>query len=241
MSKVLFIDIESVPIQKEIPPSDLGDLFIKKYRKEITESQSSDSEIACWKQKAALHAEFGKIVCVSIGAISGTKLHVKAIASRNEKEILIKLSEAIEKSQCNLIAGHNSTEFDFPFLMRRYIINQLPVPPILNPDGRKPWESPYIDTMKLWSASAWNYKVSLDLLANCLSIASPKGEMDGSKVAEVFYGSYKVESGELPFDAEDEALKAIGKYCNGDVVTTYKVYCRLKGIEAVSFENIVFA
>ncbi len=236
--KILFLDIETVPVQQYLMDG-IEPYFKKRFKSELEVIDSDPNEL--FERKAALYAEFGKICCVSLGVLTATKFQVKALASRNEKQILIELANAIEKSQCNLLAAHNGLEFDFPFLMRRYIINGLPVPPILNPDGKKPWETPYIDTMKMWSGSAWNYKVSLDLLAYSLGIPSPKTEMDGSKVSEVFYGSYKVASGELPFDAEDEAMKAIGKYCNGDVVTLYKVYCRLKGIEAVSDENIVFA
>lgn len=239
--KILFLDCETIPQENPMTIESLPELFQKKFKRQLEELKQSEAPESIYSQQASLHAEFGKICCVSIGAISGSKFHVKAIAGRNEKQILIELANAIEKSQCNLLAAHNGLEFDFPFLMRRYIINGLPVPAILNPDGKKPWETPYIDTMKMWSGSAWNYKVSLDLLAHSFGIPSPKTDMDGSKVAEIFYGSYKVSSGELPFDAEYEAMKVIGKYCNGDVVTLYKVYCRLKGIEAVSDENIVFA
>ena len=240
MSKILFVDVESVPTSKDFHHDETGMLFEKRYAKDAMDRNVKIDIL--WDEKASFHAEFGKACCVSIGAQTATKFQVKAIASRTEKEILLRLADAIEKSQCQLLCAHNGLEFDFPFLMRRYIINGVPIPPILNPDGKKPWETPYIDTMKMWSGSAWNYKVSLDLLAHVLGIPSPKTDMDGSMVADLYYGMFKdVQSDELPFSAEEAAIQKIGKYCNGDVVTLYKVYCKMKGIEAVSDENIVFA
>ena len=235
---ILFIDIESVPATQDFPEGQLGELFKSKYKKEMIDAETTMAPIhystKLWKEKAAFHAEFGKIVCISIGRLHKGKFVVKSIASRDEKGILISFADSIEKSKCVFLCGHNALEFDYRFLFQRYVINGLSVPEILNVGMKKPWEVNLLDTMKMWGGTSWNYKASLDLIAHCLGIPSPKSEMDGSKVADVYYGSFNVESGELPFDKEEEALKVIGNYCNGDVITDYKVWCRLSGIEYTS-------
>jgi uncharacterized protein YprB with RNaseH-like and TPR domain len=250
MSKVLFLDIETVPEFKSLPDN-LQSLYGKRFEREVKEfaktySISEDPLLSDtdyeehFRKRAGLYAEFGKVACVSIGQKTATKFYVKTITGRNEKGVLMELSKAIEKSDCNSLCGHNGIEFDFPFLMRRYIINGLPIPAILNVAGLKPWETKFEDTMKMWSGSAWNYKCSLDLLAHCLGIPSPKKDMDGSMVADMYYGMFKdVQDDQLPFDAEETALRKIGEYCALDVITLYKVYCRIKGIEGVEDENIV--
>ena len=246
LQNILFIDIETVPIAETYygVDEDLRNLFSKKFKTEIealpNNSIGDVSELMnhFWMSKAGLYAEFAKVVCISIGKLQGDKFYVKAITGIKEKTILETARETLLKAA--ILCGHNAKEFDVPFLFRRFIINDLPVPSILNTIGKKPWEIQIEDTLEMWGSTQWKYRASLNLLCEVLGIPSPKGDMDGSKVSEVYYGIFRPEKAELPFDKEESALKKIGHYCNGDVVAGARVFCRMKGIEPIRDEQIVF-
>jgi len=239
IQNICFLDIETIPAINitlgEDIPNEIYGLFEKKFRKDLQDQGIAE----LYREKAGLYAEFGKVVCVSIGKMQATKFFIKTMTNRDEKKLLIELAEAISKFP--ILCAHNGLEFDFPFLMRRYIINGLPIPPTLNVFGKKPWETPFEDTMKMWSGTAWNYKCSLDLLAHCLGLPSPKKDMDGSLVAEVYYSMFDdVKNDELPFEKEKQALDKIGKYCAGDIITLANVYCRMKGEPLIEKKQIEY-
>lgn len=239
--QIAFIDIETVPNEQTF-----NELFAKKFQKEIIEKNGHylPEDIlhgalqGYWNDKASLYAEFGKIVCISIGLLKDDKLRITSIASKNEKIILEKTTEYLSKVSTWKLVAHNGLDFDFPFLRRRYLIHRLPVPAQLETYGRKPWETNLEDTMEIWSGTQWKYKVSLELLAHCFGTPSPKTEMDGSKVAEIYYGMLDVKSDELPFDKESADLKAIGDYCALDVITLAKIYCAMRGLPDITDDKI---
>ena len=86
-----------------------------------------------------------------------------------------------------MLCAHNGKEFDFPYIARRMIINSVSLPKSLNLFGKKPWEVQHIDTMNLWRFGDFKNYTSLKLLAEVLGIPSPKDDIDGSQVAQVFY------------------------------------------------------
>jgi len=246
---ILFLDIETVPIQKDIGVDEVSWLYFKKFRKELPENPSigimspifQDGVVVRnhWEDNAGLSAEFGKIVCVSVGVVSKETgiLRIKTVCSRDEKFILKEVSEIMKKMV--VLCAHNGKGFDFPFLFRRYLINGLEVPDILVMYGKKPWDIPHIDTMEMWSHMEYKYRCSLDLLAHCFGLSSPKKDMDGSQVSEVYYSMFDdVKSTELPFDKEEAVLKKIGDYCAGDIVTLVNVYCKMKGLPIFTQDKI---
>src|SRR5688500_1280327 len=141
-----FIDIESVPQENPAtlgaPPELYWNRFAHKVEGEIPEF------LKHYRDNAALLAEFGKIVCVSVGKIKDGEILIKTFASRYENKILEKLSYEIDGSQVQLCA-HNGYEFDFPFLFRRYQINGISVPKPINVNHLKKWEWPLFDTMTM--------------------------------------------------------------------------------------------
>src|SRR5690242_1773915 len=242
-STTFFLDIETVPSSKDIPRGDVAKLFAHKFRREIDELSkggypgSSNKDVLLdrmWPEKAGLFAEFGKVACIGLGFIATDKkegseptLRVKSFVSKDEMSILTKAAAILEKAV--VLVSHNGEEFDWPFLFRRFLINGLPIPAVLNVAGKKPWEVPHVDTMKLWSHLQYKHRCSLDLLAYCMGLPSPKQEMSGDQVAGFFYQEIKPAKDQLPFDAEEDILRQTGNYCTGDVVTLANVYCRLKG------------
>ena len=244
----LFIDIETVPQfwsdQNGIVnlPGEITELYGKKFKSQILSLQSEindhpdripENVISFqealnehFKMNAALFAEFGKIVCISMGFISKDELHVKTLAGRDEKNLLQDAKQIMDKAIS--IVAHIGLDFVFPFLIRRMMIHGIELPKVLNIADKKPWEINLEDTVKMWSATQWNYKSSLALIAECFNLPSPKQNMDGSKVAEVYYSMFDVPASDLPFDKEQEVLDKIKYYCQGDLLTLVNIYQKMK-------------
>lgn len=251
INQIYFIDIETVPQYggNDVPDTyqanvkfenEHFNLFKKKFPDALVPLGPGGSTWLfrdAYMNNAGLYAEFGKIVCVSIGKMHSVtpegggkpenKFFIKTIASRDEKDVLIQIAEALEKA--TILCAHNGKGFDFPFLFRRYVINGIPVPELLQVAGKKPWEIPHLDTMEIWSHLEWRYRCSLNLLASVLGLESPKQDMDGSMVAEIYNG-----------EDQEAGLKRIADYCASDMTTLANVYCRLKGYPLITEDQIKF-
>lgn len=229
---VLFIDIETVPQHEgyEQVEKNLQKLWDKKTTYFLKEDQSA----ADVYQRAGIYAEFGKIVCISAGVIYYVKgeMHfkVKSFANHDEKALLMEFAEMLDnfmsKSPDRNLCGHNAKEFDFPYIARRMLINGLKLPQALNIAGKKPWEIRFLDTLDLWKFGDYKHYTSLNLLTTIFNIPSPKDDIDGSQVAEVYY--------------KDNDLERIAIYCEKDVLATAQLLLRFMGkplIEEDYFER----
>lgn len=227
LSNVFVIDIETVPQQEnfeELPPH-LQQLWEQK-----SSYQRKDGLTASeFYERAGIWAEFGKIVCISIGIyhLERKQIHlrVRSYAHDDEKVILKQFISLLAKQSKNLqLCAHNGKEFDFPYLCRRMLINGLPIPAHLQIGGKKPWEINHLDTMELWKFGDYKNYTSLNLLAAIFDLPTPKNDIDGSKVKEVYY--------------QDKDLNRIAKYCENDVITTAQILLRYKGLPIIPQENI---
>src|SRR5690606_7785256 len=180
-----------------------------------------------------IYAEFGKIICISCGIIHGSenerKLVIKSFAGDDEKKILADFTEMLNRWSSNepkYLCAHNGKEFDFPYICRRLIINNLPIPVLLNIAGKKPWEINHLDTMEMWKFGDYKSYTSLNLLARTLGISTPKDDIDGSMVAKVYY--------------EEKDIDRIVTYCQKDVITTAQIFLRFNGEKQIENTNIEF-
>ncbi len=225
IEKILFLDIETVPVNYKYKD-------LNKTSKELWDKKwQFNKEVAPEKhyEKAGIYAEFAKVVCIGLGFYNRKKFRIKSLTSDNELEILKQFSELLAEhfnTSTHLLCAHNGKEFDFPFLCRRFLINNLPLPKVLQIQGLKPWEVKHIDTLDLWKFGDVKNFSSLNLLAHVLGIPSPKDDMDGSMVSKVFY--------------EDKNLKKIETYCKKDVITLARVYNRFAGTGNLNDEDIIF-
>lgn len=225
IEKILFLDIETVPLvynYKDLNETS-KELWNKKwqYNKDFSPEQQY--------QKAGIYAEFAKIVVIGLGYYHQGQFRVKAISSTNESEILVEFSDLLKQhfnSSSHVLCAHNGKEFDFPFLCRRFLIHNMPLPKTLQIQGLKPWEVKHIDTMDLWKFGDVKNFSSLNLLAHVLGIPSPKDDMDGSLVGKTFY--------------EEKNLEKIANYCKKDVITLARVYNRFAGIGNLEEDAIIF-
>lgn len=225
IEKILFLDIETAPLVYEYKYLDEAakELWDKKwqYNKEISPEQHYS--------KAGIYAEFSKVIVIGLGYYNQNKFRVKTIASANEMEVLTQFSELLKQhfnTTSHLLCAHNGKEFDFPFLCRRFLINNLPLPKTLQIQGLKPWEVKHIDTMDLWKFGDIKNYSSLSLLAHVFGIPSPKDDMDGSMVGKTFY--------------EENNLDKIANYCKKDVITLARIYRRFAGIGNLNEDDIIF-
>ena len=156
LNNILFLDIETVSYEASYDQLDerwnsLWDAKSKYFKNEgiaITPSEA-------YSQKAAIFAEFGKIVCIGLGIYKQSELRLKTISGDNEKKIIEDFFELVKKHfsnpQTNSFCGHNIREFDIPYICRRALINGVDIPEIFNLASNKPWEVKYIhDTLEYW-------------------------------------------------------------------------------------------
>jgi 3'-5' exonuclease len=231
---LLLIDIETVPVYKtfEELTEPMQSLWAKKAGY-ISSEDIAPADSFC--EKAGIYAEFGKIVCIGLGYFfkenNELQLKVKMIAGDNEVELLREFAEVCNsffKLKEKYFCGHNIKEFDIPYLCRRMIINQLPLPIVLSDlQSKKPWENPIMDTMNFWKFGEYKNFVSVDLLSNVLQIPTPKDDIDGSDVAKVYW--------------QENNLPRIVTYCGKDIVTVAQLYLRLHGCALLNEEQIHFA
>lgn len=230
LNNILFLDIETVPqyAAYHLVPDDAKKFWNKKAEQFKRDKDADLPEVVY--QRAGIYAEFGKIVCISCGIISGSgdekKLTLKSFCCDEEKTLLADFSEMLRKwsSTDRVLCAHNGKEFDFPYLARRMVINQLPVPALLQLSGKRPWEIPHLDTLELWKFGDYKNYTTLSLLAFTLGIPTPKDDIDGSEVWTVYWNG--------------QDLKRIVTYCQKDVITVAQIYLRMNSEALIRPENI---
>lgn len=220
---ILFLDIETVACTAEL--DELNDRLKVQWSRKASflKRNVEQSEEVLFKDRAGIYAEFGKIICIAVGRFVDSEsgepcLRTKAYYGHNERELLMAFKAMIEKLDPNTLklCAHNGKEFDFPYLCRRMLINDISLPAALNIAGRKPWDVPHLDTMEMWKFGDFKHYTSLDLLAAIFDIPTSKTDMDGSQVNIVYY-----ESGDLD---------KIKDYCLRDVVVLARLFLKLKVI-----------
>ncbi len=229
LESILFLDIETVPevaTYSELS-SDTQELFALKTQYQRKEEITPED----FYERAGIWAEFGKIVCISVGYFveqdGKRNFRVKSF-SGDEKDLLesfkILLNEHFNHAN-HVLCAHNGKEFDFPYIARRMIINRIELPPKLNLFGKKPWEVAHLDTLELWKFGDFKHYTSLKLLTNILGIPSPKEDIDGSDVAHVYY--------------QEKDLDKIVNYCERDTVAVAQLLLRFSNLELLKNDEIV--
>lgn len=218
LEHILFLDIETVPQAESYDALD-GEtkaLWEHKSRYQRKEEQTAEAFYA----RAGIWAEFGRIICISVGYfhITGAARTFRVTTFQGGEQKLLQdfknLVDAHFNRPDHLLCAHNGKEFDFPYIARRMIIHGISLPNKLDLFGKKPWEVSHLDTMELWKFGDYKHYTSLKLMAHVLGIPSPKEDIDGSMVRDVFY--------------EDKDLDRIVNYCELDVVTTAQVLLRMR-------------
>ena len=224
-SKILFLDIETVPqVYRFQELNDTSKYLWNKKTKYLQEKDQLSAEEVY--EKAGIYAEFGKIICISVGFLIQAKgemqIRLKSFSSMNEKKLLqgfIDLLNTHYNHNSYILCAHNGKEFDFPYISRRLLVNEMKLPILLNNAGKKPWEINNIDTLDLWKFGDYKHYTSLELLTNIFNIPTPKDDIDGSQVAKIFY--------------EDQDIDRIINYCEKDVIATIQLFQKYRGQDLI--------
>jgi len=219
---VLFIDIETAP---QSPTFDsLPERFMKLWEKKSSNFREEEQTAADVYDRAGIYAEFGKIICISVGTIyqkqGEYRCRVKSYANDDEKKLLYDFTNMLDnfcKRGPIKLCAHNGQEFDYPYISRRCLINSVPVPKILDIAGAKPWDikETLLDTMQLWKFGDYKNYTSLELLCAVFDIPTPKDDIDGSQVAGVYW--------------KEKDLDRIAHYCEKDVFALAQLFLRYQG------------
>lgn len=229
IENVLFLDIETVPEVYEY--SDLDETKQKLWDIKSSYMQKGELSAEDVYHKAGIQAEFGKIICISVGFVKReqeqSQLRIKSFYGHQEKELLAQFNDLLNRhynTDRHLLCAHNGKEFDFPYIARRILINGLPLPNILDIAGKKPWEINHLDTMELWKFGDYKHYTSLALLTHIFDIPTPKDDISGADVSRVYW--------------EEDNLDRIVAYCEKDIRATVQLFLRYRGEDLIPEENI---
>jgi|TARA_B110000879_G_scaffold21733_1_gene27759 DNA polymerase elongation subunit (family B) len=228
LENLLFLDIETVPETKYY--SDLSEDKQKLWDSKSKYQRKEDYSPEDFYDRAGIWAEFGKIICISVGYFtevnSVRRFRVTSFYG-DEHGLLLEFKALIEthfSKPKHLLCAHNGKEFDFPYIARRMVIHKISLPLKLNLFGKKPWEVPHLDTLELWKFGDFKHYTSLKLLTSVLGIPSPKDDIDGSEIFRVYY--------------EEKNVERIVTYCQKDTIAVAQVILRLRGETVLEADEI---
>ena len=230
LNDILFLDIETVPEKEQWNElsKETQELFEKKTHYQRKEEHTAEE----FYERAGIWAEFGKIICISVGYFVAVqnkkKLRLTSFFGDDEHQILTDFKVLLETyftKKSHVLCAHNGKEFDFPFITRRMIIHQIELPHKLNLFGKKPWEVPHLDTLEMWKFGDYKQYTSLKLLTAILGIPSPKDDIDGSEVANVYY--------------KEKNIQRIVTYCEKDIIAVAQILLRFNNQELLKEKDIV--
>ena len=233
LENLFLLDIETVSSKESfhLLEDHWKELWSEKIKRHLPPDSTPEE---MYPQRAAIFAEFARVICISFGYFKKEKDHwevrIKSLYGHNEREILEQFSKTVDKLPGKMkdwiFTGHNVKEFDIPFLCRRMLANDLAIPGRLNFQNMKPWETPILDTLHLWRFGDYKNYTSLKLLAAVLGVPSPKDDIDGSQVGNVYW--------------KEKDLKRISIYCEKDVLTVGNIMLRFRGLPILNEEQVVF-
>jgi len=229
LENILFLDIETVPLFSNF--SKLGDVEKQLWEQKTKYQRKEDFTPEEFYDRAGIWAEFGKIVCISVGyfVFKGDIRNFRVTSFYGEEISILNDFKTLLETHYNkpqhILCAHNGKEFDFPYIARRMIINSIDIPFKLNLFGKKPWEVPHLDTLELWKFGDYKTFTSLKLMTHVLGIPSPKDDIDGSEVCDVFY--------------KDNDIDRIIRYCEKDTIAVAQIILRLRNEDLLVTDEIL--
>lgn len=231
--EILTIDIETVRLYEKLEDAPEGLQSAWEYKNKQAGIIPDFDELSdLWERTASLYAEFSKVCAVSLAYLKDTgELRCKSYSGTNERQILEDLYNDLglfQKSggvKRDRLVGHAAKYFDYPFLCKRYTINGLDLPSILDVTDKKPWEQKNLCTNDLWKHGGTGPGSSLQALCVALEIPVSKVDLVGDEVGGAYF------RGEI---------EKIATYCNYDSVATFNVFRRYKGEEIFHFEDVTY-
>ena len=136
LENILFLDIETVPEATDF--GQLGEEAQDLYAaKTVYKRKADDLSAEDYYNRAGIWAEFGKIVCVSVGYMTtttdGRQFRVRSF-SGDEKELLIEFKALLDShfsAAQHKLCAHNGKEFGFTCMARRKLKDRLELAHVL--------------------------------------------------------------------------------------------------------------
>jgi len=234
IEEVLFLDIETVPLAQEF--AELNEKWKELWEHKMQFQITNGEPVENLYERAGIYAEFGRIICISAGYVTHKKgemfFRVKSFYDDDEKKLIHSFFNAWDKfsrAGKRRLCAHNGQEFDFPYIARRALVNNLNLPKILDIAGSKPWEikDQLIDTLQLWKFGDYKHYTSLSLLCELFNIPTPKDDIDGSQVAKIYW--------------EENDIDRIIRYCEKDTLAVANLLLKYKGDKIIPIENMEVA
>lgn len=234
IEEILFIDIETVPLAQEY--GELTEKWRELWANKMQYNINNGEPVEQLYERAGIYAEFGKIICISAGYVTQKQgefyFRVKSFYDDDEKKLISNFFNALQKfsrAGKRRLCAHNGQEFDFPYIARRALVHNLRLPKILDIAGAKPWEvkDQLIDTLQLWKFGDYKHYTSLSLLCELFNIPTPKDDIDGSQVANIYW--------------EENDIDRIIKYCEKDTLAVANLLLKYKGNKIIQAENMEVA
>lgn len=227
------IDIETVRIVEKY--EDLSDEWKSAWEyknKQAGEVPFFEELADSWEKTSSLYAEFSKVCAVSVVFLSKNedKLICKEFFGEDEGVLLTQLREFLNQISGSgkdfRLVGHAAKYFDYPFLCKRYIINSIAIPTLLDTAHQKPWENRNLCTNQdIWKMGGTGAGSSLQALCTALAIPISKVDLVGDEVGNAYY------RGEV---------ERIANYCSLDTIATFNVIRRIKGEKIFQFNEVSY-
>lgn len=221
--KLLFLEIATASYEKSFTDLETKNPTIAKIFSDSRFSFAErfpdvkDMEInEIYTSYAGIYPEFGKIVCVSLGALDN-KGEVKITTfTGDEKDILLKVRTVLNTASSKYtLCGHNIKSFDLPYLGKRYLINGLKPPTLLPGHDTKPWEVKAVDTRDIWTFGGFKSFSTLPLIANLLGITT----------------SSDVNGDEVNFHYWNGGMTKVIEYCEKEIKITIEIIKKYNSYE----------
>lgn len=225
ISKYLYFDVETASaypsfqdMRRENPKMESLWINRAQYYSNAYPDLKEASLDEIYSKKAGLEPEFSKIVCVSFGSFTENgETRFASFYGEDEVDILTKVSKILNNAASKnwKLCGHNIKGFDVPCLGKRMLYNGINPPANIRIWDKKPWEVPYVDTSEIFAFGSWVQQkyMSLDLLSFSLGVESPKGEINGSMVNDVYWVQKDYDS--------------IKEYCERDVNAVMEIMLKI--------------
>ncbi|MCY1720883.1 3'-5' exonuclease [Prolixibacteraceae bacterium Z1-6] len=231
IEEILFLDIETVPLAPEY--AELTEKWQQLWEHKMQFQINNGEPAEDLYERAGIYAEFGKIICISVGYVIQKQgepyFRAKSFFGDDEKKLIQDFFNALEgfaRKGKRRLCAHNGQEFDFPYISRRALVNNLTLPKMLDIAGAKPWEVKdiLIDTLQLWKFGDYKHYTSLSLLCELFNIPTPKDDIDGSQVAKVYW--------------EENDIDRIIRYCEKDTLAVANLLLKYKGDKIIPFDRL---
>lgn len=205
-------DLEAVKPPANYKKEDAIASYIRE-KQESMRAEFADARETAYR-RTALDGSLGSICVIGLAVDDEPPYSIDTSAT-SERDMFKGLMHIID-DRCTAQArpcfiGHNLVGFDLRFLWQRCVILGVKPSPWL-PFDAKPWDTGRVyDTMTQWNAER-DKRISLKRLCRALGVPTSKGDIDGSKVWDVWKAGQHAE---------------VAAYCRADVMATRECYRRM--------------